>query len=211
MTDTGSRVFIIDDDCSVRKSLARLLGAVGFETEVFACAEDYLARDRFEGVACIILDVRMPGNSGLELQDHLHELGSELPIVFLTGHGDIPMSVKAIKGGAINFLTKPVNEDVLLSAVSQALTLYKKNREDCDSIEKAQASLSMLTSREYEVMRYILSGARNRQIATHLGITEKTVKAHRAKIMTKMAVSSAVELGRVCALLDITPETSAAE
>ena len=211
MTDTGSRVFIIDDDRSVRKSLSRLLGSAGYETEAFSSAEDYLARDTFDGFACLILDVRMPGSSGLELQDRLNELGSELPIVFLTGHGDIPMSVKAIKGGAINFLTKPVNEDVLLSAVRQALDLHKKNRGEGESIQKARACLSTLTSREYEVMRYILSGARNRQIATHLGITEKTVKAHRAKIMTKMAASSAVELGRVCTLLGITPKAITAQ
>jgi two-component system response regulator FixJ len=207
MTDTSSRVFIIDDDSSVRKSLARLLGSAGYKTELFANAEDYLARDGFDGIACIILDMRMPGRSGLELQDRLKEQGSDLPILFLTGHGDIPMSVKAIKGGAINFLTKPVDEDLLLSAVGQALTLHKKHRGDGDLTQQARTHLSMLTSREYEVMCYVLSGLRNRQIAAHLGIAEKTVKAHRAKIMTKMKVSSAVDLGRVCALLDITPMT----
>ena len=211
MSDTTSRVFIIDDDSSVRTSLARLLDAAGFATEVFACAEDYLARERFDGVACIILDVRMPGRSGLELQDTLKGLESDLPILFLTGHGDIPMSVKAIKGGAVNFLTKPVNETVLLAAVRQALVVHKKKLEDNELTRKARASLATLTSRELEVMRYILSGVRNRQIATHLEITEKTVKAHRAKIMIKMGVSSAVELGRVSALLDIKPTTLAAE
>ena len=210
MTETSSRVFIIDDDSSVRKSLARLLGSAGYKTELFASAEDYLARDGFDGIACIILDMRMPGHSGLELQDRLKEQGSDLPVLFLTGHGDIPMSVKAIKGGAMNFLTKPVDEDVLLSAVGQALTLHKNHREDGVSTQQACTYLSMLTSREYEVMCYVLSGLRNRQIAAHLGIAEKTVKAHRAKIMTKMKVSSAVDLGRVCALLDITPKTIAA-
>jgi FixJ family two-component response regulator len=207
MPDKSTRIFIIDDDHSVRTSLARLLGAAGYATEVFACAEDYLARERFDGVACLILDVRMPGSSGLELQDTLNELGSDLPILFLSGHGDIPMSVKAIKGGAVNFLTKPVREEVLLSAVKQALSQHRLNRERHDSIENIRASMATLTSREQEVMRFILSGARNRQIATHLGITEKTVKAHRAKIMGKMGVSSAVELGRVCTLLEITPNT----
>jgi FixJ family two-component response regulator len=207
MPDKSTRIFIIDDDHSVRTSLARLLGAAGYATEVFACAEDYLARERFDGVACLILDVRMPGSSGLELQDTLNELGSDLPILFLSGHGDIPMSVKAIKGGAVNFLTKPVREEVLLSAVKQALSQHRLNRERHDSMENVRASMATLTSREQEVMRFILSGARNRQIATHLGITEKTVKAHRAKIMGKMGVSSAVELGRVCTLLEITPNT----
>jgi FixJ family two-component response regulator len=211
MPDKSTRIFIIDDDHSVRTSLARLLGAAGYATEVFACAEDYLARERFDGVACLILDVRMPGSSGLELQDTLNELGSDLPILFLTGHGDIPMSVKAIKGGAVNFLTKPVREEVLLSAVKQALSQHRLNRERHDSIENVRASMATLTSREQEVMRYILSGARNRQIALYLGITEKTVKAHRAKIMGKMGVSSAVELGRVCTLLEITPNTITAE
>ena len=206
MTDTSTRVFIIDDDSSVRISLARLLGSAEYETETFACAQDFLVRDEFDGFACIILDVRMPGCSGLELQDRLNELGYDLPVLFLTGHGDIPMSVKAIKGGAINFLTKPVDEDVLLSAVGQALALCKKHREGGVSTQEAHAHLSTLTHREYEVMRYILSGMRNWQIAAHLGIAEKTVKAHRAKIMYKMTASSAVELGRVCALLNITPK-----
>ena len=211
MSDTPARIFIIDDDRSLRTSLARLLGSAGIETEVFASAEDYLARERYHGIACIILDVRMPGGSGLQLQESLSELGSDLPILFLTGHGDIPLSVRAIKGGAVNFLTKPVDEAVLLPAVRQALAQHKKDRGAAKSIQKARAHLSALTSREYEVMRYILSGVRNRQIATHLGITEKTVKAHRAKIMTKMAVSSAVELGRVCALLGITPKAITAD
>ena len=211
MSDTPARVFIIDDDSSLRTSLARLLGSAGFETEVFASAEDYLARERYCGIACIILDVRMPGRSGLQLQESLSELGSDLPILFLTGHGDIPLSVRAIRGGAVNFLTKPVDEAVLLPAVRQALALHKKGRGEGQSIQRARAHLSALTSREYEVMCYILSGVRNRQIATHLGITEKTVKAHRAKIMTKMAVSSAVELGRVCTLLGITPKAITAQ
>lgn len=211
MSDTPARIFIIDDDRSLRTSLARLLGSAGFETEVFASAEDYLARERYQGIACIILDVRMPGRSGLQLQESLSELGSDLPILFLTGHGDIPLSVRAIRGGAVNFLTKPVDEAVLLSAVRQALALHKKDRGDGESIQKARAHLSTLTSREHEVMCYILSGVRNRQIATHLGITEKTVKAHRAKIMTKMAVASAVELGRVCAVLGITPKAITAD
>ncbi len=211
MSDTPSRVFIIDDDSSVRTSLARLLDAAGYATEMFACAEDYLARERFDGIACIILDVRMPGSSGLELQDTLKGLESDLPILFLTGHGDIPMSVKAIKGGAVNFLTKPVDETVLLAAVRQALLVHKKKLQDNELTRKARTCLATLTSRELEVMRYILSGVRNRQVATHLDITEKTVKAHRAKIMVKMGVSSAVELGRVCAQLEIMPKTIASE
>lgn len=211
MPDKFTRIFIIDDDRSVRTSLARLLGAAGYTTEAFASAEEFLGRERFDGVACLILDVRMPGSSGLELQDTLNELGSDLPILFLTGHGDIPMSVKAIRGGAVNFLTKPVSEAVLLSAVGQALAQYKKDIIMNDMDNNARASLALLTSREQEIMRYILSGARNRQIAMHLGITEKTVKAHRAKIMTKMGVSSAVELGRVSAQLAIKPKVIAAE
>lgn len=200
------RVFIIDDDSSLRTSLARLLGATGFETEVFASAEDYLAREHYGGVACLILDLRMPGSSGLELQDRLNELGRDLPILFLTGHGDIPLSVKAIKGGAVNFLTKPVSDDVLLSAVRQALLQHKKIHKGNKLAKKTRASLATLTSREHEVLRYILSGARNRQIAIHLGIAEKTIKAHRAKIMEKIAVNSAVDLGRTCALIGIMPK-----
>ena len=142
MSDTPSRIFIIDDDSSVRTSLARLLGAAGYATEVFACAEDYLARERFDGIACIILDVRMPGSSGLELQDTLKGLESDLPILFLTGHGDIPMSVKAIKGGAVNFLAKPVDETVLLAAVRQALLVHKKKLQDNELTRKARTCLA---------------------------------------------------------------------
>jgi FixJ family two-component response regulator len=211
MPEQSERIFVIDDDPSVRTSLARLLGAAGYVTEAFASAEEFLAREQFDGAACLILDVRMPGSSGLELQDTLNGLGSDLPILFLSGHGDIPMSVSAIKGGAVNFLTKPVRETVLLAAVRQALVQYKEDININNTKNNMRASLALLTRREEEIMRYILSGARNRQIATHLEITEKTVKAHRAKIMIKMGVSSAVELGRVCAQLKITPKNIAAE
>ncbi len=154
------------------------------------------------GIACIILDVRMPGSSGLELQDTLKGLESDLPILFLTGHGDIPMSVKAIKGGAVNFLTKPVDETVLLAAVRQALLVHKKKLQDNELTRKARTCLATLTSRELEVMRYILSGVRNRQVATHLDITEKPLRPTGQRSWSRWGYPQPWSWGRVCATGD---------
>ena len=205
MRETDVRIFIIDNDHSVCKSLARLLHTSGYVVETFTAGHDFLAREYYQGIGCIILDIRMPGIDGMELQAMLKKEGNKLPIVFLTGHGDIPLSVRAMQGGAVDFLTKPVDADVLLTAVDQAVADYKLFIQDVARLEPARVHLKQLTRREYEVMCLVLSGARNRNISAYLGIAEKTVKAHRAKIMEKMEVSSPVELGRLCTLLEIEP------
>ena len=205
MSESDVRIFIIDNDHSVCKSLARLLHTSGYAVETFTAGHDFLAREHYKGIGCIILDIRMPGIDGIELQAMLKKEGNKLPIVFLTGHGDIPLSVRAMQRGAVDFLTKPVDADVLLSAVNEAVSDYKLIIQDEARLEAARVHLKQLTRREYEVMCLVLSGARNRNISAYLGIAEKTVKAHRAKIMEKMEVSSPVELGRLCTLLEIEP------
>lgn len=189
MVKSKIRVYIVDDESSVRTGLARLLHSAGFETEVFASAIDFLNRDAFAGIACLILDVRMPGLTGTELHEKLNKMGSTLPIIFLSAHGDLPMGVQAMKDGAEDFLQKPVDELVLLDAVNNALkkSSVKKNK-----------SLAALTAREQEMLQYILGGATNNQIADFFQLSEKTVKAHRWKIMQKTGASSAAELGWIC-------------
>lgn len=189
MVKRNIRVYIVDDESSVRTGLARLLHSAGFETEVFASAIDFLNRDAFTGIACLILDVRMPGLTGTELHEKLNKMGSTLPIIFLSAHGDLPMGVQAMKQGAEDFLQKPVDESVLLDAVNNALkkSSVKKNK-----------SLAALTAREEEMLQYILGGATNRQIADFFQLSEKTIKAHRWKIMQKTGASSAAELGWIC-------------
>lgn len=190
------KVFIIDDDPSVCLGLSRLLDASGYRVEVFNSATEFLAREDYTGIACIILDVSMPQHSGLDLQTKLNARRSKLPIIFLTGHGDLPMGVQAMNRGAVDFLSKPVDERILLEAVSRALKKHRQVTKSLDVFKK-------LTPRELQVLQYLLNGKINKQIADELRISEKTVKAHRAKVMVKMGVSSAVELGRACASLDV--------
>lgn len=197
------RIFIIDNDPSVCLGLSRLLDASGYQVETFHSAADFLARENDTGMACIILDINMPQKSGLELQLDLNARHIGLPIIFLTGHGDLPMGVQAMKRGAEDFLTKPVDEIILLKAVKRALENYRTTRHRRLQLTESQARVEKLTPRELEVLRYILKGEINKQIAVSLCISEKTVKAHRAKIMEKMAASSAVELGKLCATLDL--------
>ena len=206
MGEPGGMVFVIDNDASVCRGLSRLLRSAGYETEAFHSAADYLEREPFDGVGCLVLDIRMPQLSGTELQLRLNEQHSDLPIIFLTGHGDLPMGIKAMKRGAEDFLTKPVDEEALLEAVQRALIRHRAVRTQHLELAAAQAQLDTLTPREYEVLQCILGGAINKTIAADLSISEKTVKAHRAKVMMKMAASTAAELGGICASLDITPK-----
>ncbi len=201
---SGKRIFVIDDDSSVCKGLSRLLCSAGYETEIFHSATDYLERDPYEGVGCLVLDIRMPQLSGTDLQLRLNEQHSDLPIIFLTGHGDLPMGIKAMKRGAEDFLTKPVDEVALLDAVQRALARHRAVRAERLECADALARLDTLTLRELEVLQHILGGAINKRIAEDLSISEKTVKAHRAKVMAKMAASTPAELGGICASLDIT-------
>ena len=203
MNRSASRVFIIDDDASVCKALARLLSASGYATEVFSSANDYLEREPYAGTGCLVLDIRMPGLSGTDLQIHLNRQHNDIPVIFLTGHGDLPVGIEAMKRGAIDFLTKPVDEVSLLDAVDRALSKSQAAQREQSRVADVQARIDALTEREKEVLLAILGGARNKQIANALGISEKTVKAHRGKIMQKLNASSPAELGWLCSLANL--------
>jgi FixJ family two-component response regulator len=203
MGEGPDTVFVVDDDESVRKSLVRLLRSADLRVESFSSAGELLARDPYDGVGCIVLDVRMPELDGIGLQARLAQTGGDLPIVFLTGHGDIPMSVRAMKKGAFDFLTKPVDEDVLLSAVRQALLRHRAARAERLEIEALRTREGTLTPREQEVLRGVIAGALNKQIAAELGIAEKTVKIHRGRVMQKLGASSLAELIRICQRMGI--------
>ena len=189
-----SRVHIVDDDASVRTSLERLMRSAGFAAETFPSAEEFLKQANGDGPACLILDVRMEGLSGLELQKQLTRSQLSCPIIFLTGHGNIPMSVQAMKEGAFDFFTKPVDDDQLLGAVSKAVETHARILSGTE--RPFRDHLQALTAREFEVMRCVIGGALNKQIAGHLGIAEKTVKVHRGRVMHKLGVDSLAELVR---------------
>ena len=198
MSAAESTVFVIDDEPSVRKSLGRLLKAAGYRVEAFTSAREFLQRDPNVGVGCLVLDVQMPDLNGLELQRALTETGRHVPIIFITGHGDIPMSVRAMKGGAIDFLSKPFDAKDLLEAIARALAtaqLQSTHRAESDDVKRL---LAMLTPREHEVMLEVITGKPNKQIAAALGTSEKTVKAHRGRVMHKLAVQSVADLVRLC-------------
>lgn len=199
------RVFVIDDDPSIRKSLSRLLRSLEFEVETFASAELFLKRDPYDGVGCIILDVSMPGLDGLALQDKLSEADYTIPIVFITGHGDIPMSVRAMKKGAVDFLPKPFDDEELLQAVKSAIAKDGNTKAGQRDVEQTIERFKGLTPRELEIIRYIISGMLNKQIGFKLGIAEKTVKVHRGHIMEKLHVSSVAELVRLSEKAGIKP------
>jgi FixJ family two-component response regulator len=191
-------VFIIDDDASVRKSLSRLLRSAGFEAETFATAELFLEREHYDGIGCLVLDVRMPGISGIALQDELGKADYSMPIVFITGHGNIPMGVHAMKKGAVDFLAKPFEDEEFLQAVREAIAKDTRGRAE-------YAEVHELTARERDVLRYVITGMLNKQIAYELGIAEKTVKVHRGRIMEKLGVDSVAELVRLAEKADIKP------
>jgi FixJ family two-component response regulator len=205
MTNDGPTVFIVDDDASVRKSVSRLLTSLGFDTETFASAEMFLKRERYGGIGCILLDIRMPGLSGMDLQDELNKTDESMPIVFITGHGDVPMSVKAMKKGAADFLTKPFDEEELLQAVKTAIEKDRKWREKRMEVRDILKRLELLTPREYEVLRYVITGMLNKQIALRLDIAEKTVKIHRGRVMDKLCIDSVAVLVRLAEKAGIDP------
>lgn len=190
-------VFVVDDDISVRKSLARLVKAAGYEAETFASVRDFLARRPHEGPCCLVLDVRMPGLSGLDLQEALKAAGQRLAIVFITGHRDVPVSVKAMKGGAVDFLTKPVDERTLLGAIEQAVARTLADRRQQARVMEIRGRITTLTPREAAVFALVVTGMLNKQIGSELGIAEKTVKVHRARVMEKMRAGSLAELVRL--------------
>ena len=203
MNSSKFTVFVVDDDPSVLKALGRLVRSAGLEVELFASPEDFLDRYDQNVPGCLILDVAMPNITGLEMHQTLIEKGSELPVIFLTGHGDIPMSVRAIKQGAIDFFTKPLNDNELISAIQNAQEKDELARNARAQLNELQQRLASLTPRELEVLSHVVSGKRNKQIADDLGIVEKTIKVHRSNIMEKLKVQSLADLVKLSEKLGV--------
>jgi FixJ family two-component response regulator len=188
-------VFAIDDDASMREALSRLFRSIGIRASIFSSAEEFLEFKRPDVPAALVLDVRLPGLSGLELQRELN--GSGIPIIYITGHGDIPMSVQAMKAGAVEFLTKPFRDQVLLDAIAVAIKRDRENRKEQSEIAECRARYGLLTQREREVLQHVVEGLLNKQIAARLGTSEFTVKIHRKGVMQKMKAGSVPELVRM--------------
>jgi FixJ family two-component response regulator len=203
MTETDAVVFVVDDDAPVRESLKNLIGSVGLRAELFASTQEFLRSKRPDVPSCLVLDVRLPGLSGLDLQKRITEAGMEIPIIFITGHGDIPMSVRAMKAGAVEFLTKPFRDQDLLDAIQLALERDRKAREQRAAIEDLRRRFASLTAREREVMARVVAGLLNKQIGGELGTSETTVKIHRHQVMEKMGAGSLPELVRMADRLEI--------
>jgi FixJ family two-component response regulator len=201
-------VFVVDDDESIRKALGNLLRSVGLRAEAFATAPEFLAVGLPHAPCCLILDVRLPGLSGLDFQARLASARIEIPIVFITGHGDIPMTVRAMKAGAIEFLTKPFRDQDLLDAVQLALERDKARHRSADAIAALREKFATLTPREQEVMACVTGGLLNKQVAAEIGITENTVKVHRGNVMRKIGAKSVAELVRMADLLGVRRRTS---
>jgi FixJ family two-component response regulator len=196
-------IFVVDDDASVRTAISSLIRSVGLRVEVFASASEFLGTKRTDGPSCLILDVRMPGVSGLDFQAELANANSIIPIIFITGHGDIPMSVKAMKAGAVEFLTKPFRDQDLLDAVQVALERASSRHESEKAVSELKAKFDTLTHREKEVMAWVTAGRLNKQVAAELGVSEITVKVHRGNVTRKMAAKSLADLVRMADTLGI--------
>jgi len=208
MLDATSTILVIDDDVDLRDSLECLLRSVGLNAKLFASVSDFVESEPTEGPSCLVLDVKLPGQSGLEFQRELAAAGRELPIIFITGHGDIPMSVQAMKSGAIEFFTKPIRNQEFLDAVRFGLTRDRVRRENESALIDLRKRFATLSPREREVVIEVARGRLNKQIAGDIGIAQATVKVHRSKAMRKMNARSLLEFGQMVTKLNLTPEKS---
>jgi FixJ family two-component response regulator len=204
MNEAAAVVFVVDDDPIVCTSMKRLIHILGLEVQTFSSAKDFLRAKRPDGPGCLVLDVRMPDLSGLDLQRELAEANVDLPIVFVTGHADVPMSVRAMKAGAVEFLTKPFREQDLLEAIQHGIVQHRAAREQRAAVGELQERVNSLTPREREVFPLVVSGLLNKQIADQLGASEKTIKIHRAQLMRKMRAESLADLVRMSERLKLT-------
>ena len=208
MLDETSTILVIDDDVDLRNSVGRLLRSVGLNARLFASVSELLKSEPTEGPSCLVLDVRLPGQSGLEFQRELAAAGRELPIIFITGHGDIPMSVQAMKSGAIEFLTKPIRDQELLDAIQFGLTRDRSRRESESAMAGLRKRFATLSPREQEIMIQVARGRLSKQIADDIGIAQATVKVHRSRAMRKMNARSLPEFGQMVARLNLMSEKS---
>ena len=206
MPDANATVLVVDDDPDLRASVGRLLRSLGIDTRLFASIPDFLKSDPPDGPTCLVLDVRLPGQSGLDLQRELAAANRELPIIFITGHGDIPMSVQAMKGGAIEFLTKPFRDQELLDAIQLGLSRDGARRENQKALAALRERFESLSPREREIMVQVAHGRLSKQIAGDIGIAEATVKVHRSRLMHKMKARSLPELSRMADKLKLVPD-----
>jgi FixJ family two-component response regulator len=196
-------IYVIDDDRSVRDALSSLFRSVGYKVQLFESTSEFIQAKRLDANSCLVLDIRLPGVSGLDLQSHLNREQIQIPIIFMTGHGDIPMSVRAMKAGAIDFLAKPFRDQDMLDAVTAALETDRKRRDADQSVAAVRSAFETLTPREREIMQFVTSGLMNKQVAGRLGLSEITVKIHRANVMKKMACQSLADLVRMAGLLGL--------
>ena len=205
MNGPNPTIFIIDDDSSMRRALSYLLQSAGYKVETYSSAEKFLQRDPYDGVGCMLLDVRMPGLSGMDLQEKLMRPDYMMPIIFLTGHGELSMGVHAMKKGAVDFLTKPCDDEQLLAAVNRAIEKDMQARGSYKEKQEIRRRIELLTPRENEILRYVITGLLNKQIAATLGIAEPTVKIHRGRIMEKLRAESVADLVRMAGKAGIEP------
>jgi FixJ family two-component response regulator len=200
---TDAVVFVVDDDLSVRDALSNLIRSIGLQAQTFASARDFLSHERPDAAACLVLDVRLPGLSGLDLQRELASAGERIPIIFITGHGDIPMTVRAMKAGAVEFLTKPFRDQDLIDAIQTAIARDRARRADARVLMELRRRFAALTPREQDIMRHVVSGRLNKQVAGDLNLSEARVKALRGQVMRKMQVESLPALVRMADRLGI--------